>query len=134
MFETLKETWHKIQQDPPGKRFRRQYRRRQNARDGVIKRLLFLGLGSIFSTLGLIMIFTPGSGILLIFIGLGFIAQESLLLAIMLDKMEVSLREWIDWGHGIWKEFSFLLKFLIVVVALGITVFAVYWGYQLFWL
>ncbi len=82
-----------------------------------------------FGTLGLIMIFTPGPGLFFIFIGLGLIAQESLLLAIVLDKVEVGLRKWIEWAKEKWDKSSSFLKVLIVGLVLLITALGLFGAY-----
>lgn len=133
MIESFKETWNKIQQDPPGKRFRRQYRRRQAARESIVNQLLFIGIGLVCILVGVAMLFTPGPGIFFIFLGWGLIAQESLWLAILLDKFEIYLRKWVDWGEAIWKAASAGLKFLIIAGILLISFVALYLVYRLFW-
>lgn len=132
MKESLKETWQKIQRDPPGKRFRRQFRRRHASRQGIFKRILFMGSGSVLGTLGLIMLFTPGPGIFFVFVGLGLIAQESLMLAIILDKFEVALRKWVDWGLDQWNKSSSFVKALMVLFACFVTALALYGAYLTF--
>ena len=132
MFESFKETWNKIQEDPPGKRFRRQYRRRQAARENILNRLLFIGMGMVIFLAGVAMLFTPGPGIFFIFLGWGLIAQESLWLAILLDKFEIYLRKWVDWGEAAWKDASGGLKIFVVVAIFFVSFAALYLVYRLF--
>jgi len=132
MFQSMKEAWNKIQDDPPGKRFRRQYRRRQAAREGFLKRALFVGAGIVFGNLGIIMIFTPGPGLFFIFIGLGLVAQESLFLALFLDKIEVNLRKWAEWIQQTWDRISIFFKCVIIVIAILITALVIYGAYVTF--
>lgn len=132
MIESFKETWDKIQQDPPGKRFRRQYRRRQDARESIINRLLFIGMGLVSILVGITMLFTPGPGIFFIFLGWGLIAQESLWLSILLDKFELYLRKWVDWGKEKWDGSSTMPKVLIITVVFVITALALYGAYLAF--
>lgn len=132
MIESFKETWDKIQQDPPGKRFRRQYRRRQAARESIINRLLFIGMGLVSILVGITMLFTPGPGIFFIFLGWGLVAQESLWLSILLDKFELYLRKWVDWGKEKWDGSSTMLKVLMITAVFVITALALYGAYLAF--
>lgn len=129
MFESFKETWRKIEQDPPGRRFRRQYRRRQAARQGIFKRALFIGVGSVILVVGIILLFTPGPGLFFVFVGWGLIAQESLLLAIILDKLELYLRGWSDWAREFWGQRSVWAKALMGVAVLVASGMALYLAY-----
>lgn len=132
MIESFKETWDKIQQDPPGKRFRRQYRRRQAARESIINRLLFIGMGLVSILVGITMLFTPGPGIFFIFLGWGLVAQESLWLSILLDKFELYLRKWVDWGKEKWDGSPTMLKVLMITAVFVITALALYGAYLAF--
>lgn len=132
MFESFKEAWEKIQDDEPGQRFERQYRRRQEAREHILNRLFFIGAGLVFMFIGLLMLFAPGPGIFFLFIGWGLIAQESLWLAKQLDKLELILRRWVDWGEGQWKKSPTVLKIVIVTGTVLISVGALYVAYRIF--
>src|SRR5680860_422355 len=104
MFKSIKKTFKKIQKDPPGKRFVRQYRRRQSSRKTIAGKILLIGLGFIVVIVGIIMLPAPGPGTLVIFLGLGLIAQESLYLSRLLDKFEVKLRYLFEWGKETWNN------------------------------
>lgn len=132
MIKSLKNTWNKIQQDPPGKRFRRQYKRRQKARESIANRILFIGLGLIFMVIGVVLLFAPGPGIFFVFVGWGLIAQESYWLAKLLDEFEVYLREWVDWGETIWQHSSRTFKVAIITGFLVIAAAALYAAYYFF--
>lgn len=132
MFQSFKETWDKIQDDPPGERFYRQYHRRQEARETVLNRVLFIGVALVFLIIGIIFIFTPGPGLLFIFVGLGLIAQESLWLSKALDKLEVYLRRWVDWGKEQWNDSSRVVQVLIITVIVMISAGALYVAYRIF--
>lgn len=91
-----------------------------------------MGLGLVSILVGITMLFTPGPGIFFIFLGWGLVAQESLWLSILLDKFELYLRKWVDWGKAIWKNASFWLKFLLIAVTLIVVVAALYIAYLVF--
>lgn len=132
MFESFKDAWEKIQHDPPGERFCRQYHRRQKARQHILNRILFIGVGLVCMVFGILMLFTPGPGIFLLFLGWGLIAQESLWLAKQLDKLELILRRWADWGEKQWKKSPTLLKIVIIAGTMLISAGALYVAYRLF--
>jgi len=94
MFESIKAGWREFADQLPGDRFQQRYRRSRNphVRRGTIRRIVALAIGTMLVAIGLMMLVLPGPGVLVIIIGLGFFAEESLWLAKWLDAWELWLR------------------------------------------
>ena len=94
MFERLRAGWRRFAAEKPGARFQRRYRRSRNpdVPRGWRRRALALTLGTVLMALGLVMLVTPGPGVVLLIVGAGFLAEESLWLARLLDGAEIRIR------------------------------------------
>lgn len=81
-----------------GKRFKEKYWKRQAHRKTWSKGARFIrgASGLIFLIIGIILLILPGPGWLLIILGASFLAGESLLLAKILDAIEVFLMSKIN--------------------------------------
>jgi|AntRauTorcE11897_2_1112592.scaffolds.fasta_scaffold02558_4 uncharacterized protein (TIGR02611 family) len=132
MFKSLKESWKLIREDPPGKRFRHQYRRRQSSRKSIAGKIVLIGFGVIIIVVGVVMLPAPGPGMLVIFIGLGLISQESLWIAVLLDKIELYLRQLFFRSKTAWNKTSVFLKIFIVFFILIVTAIVIYGAYLMF--
>ncbi len=68
---------------------------------------------------GLIAVPGPGPGWLIILLGLGMVAGESLFLARLFDGAEVKLRALIQWVIGLWRisPASVRISIVLVIVA-----------------
>jgi Putative transmembrane protein (PGPGW) len=87
----LRDQWREFRNDAPGTRFARRYQRHGKVRTWwqIALRLI----GAIVAMLaGLVMLITPGPGLLLLVIGAGLLAEESILVARTLDRFEVWIR------------------------------------------
>lgn len=76
----------------------------------------------------------PGPGMLVIFLGLGLIAQESLWLSIMLDKFELKLRSIYNWCTKIWNQAHIAAKVLaglIFLIISAVFLYAMYWYFYI---
>ncbi len=83
---------------------------------------------------GLFLLVAPGPGVLVLIIGAGFIAQQSLFAARVLDWAELQLRKLGIWSLRLWRRAPVAAKTLLVVVAIvlaGASTFAAYMF--LFW-
>ncbi len=130
MFSGIKKAFKDIKEDLPGKRFRRQYRRRKKARKSMGGKIALIGVGVMIIVGGIIMLPAPGPGMLIIFLGLGLIAQESLWLSIMLDKFELKLRSLYEWSLKKWRQAHNVAKVLAGLLLLAISaafVYVMYW-------
>lgn len=98
MIEELKEDWQRVKESEPGARFQERYHRRKQVRQGgSVKRVLIIAVGAIIALGGLFLVPAPGPGWATVFIGLGLIGGESLMVARFLDWTEVKLRAGWEW-------------------------------------
>jgi len=99
MFKQLKQRWNYLKASEPGHRFQERYfRLQQNRRERPYLNKLVTIVGGLFIILiGIIFLFIPGSGWVIIFIGAAVIAGESRFLARFLDWLEVRLRRVVKW-------------------------------------
>lgn len=85
----------------PGTRFRARHRMRTSRKGGALRRYLIMGIGALFMLIGVILLVLPGPGILMLLIGAGLVAEESLLTARALDRIEVwvmrRVQRWRQW-------------------------------------
>ena len=98
MFEKAKEHWRCFKQSKPGQRFKDRYHQRQQSTSSArfsltsifapVAAILILLLGGVVS----LTVPVPGPGWLLLFLGLGMLADQSKHLARLLDWVEVKLR------------------------------------------
>jgi|SRR5699024_6246273 len=125
MFEGLKKTVQQIRQYPPGERFVRHYQKRQAKRSHLFYKVLFMSGGFLVVLIGFFLLAFPGPGILTIIIGLGLIAQESILVARLLDWLEIHVRRWIVNAKEKWYKASLFSKtifFILLTIVLALLV------------
>jgi|SRR5579883_2462930 len=87
MFDRLRTHSHAFLASRSGTRFRRQHRRRQ-ARPHVVHTILAWCGGVLLILAGIAMLVLPGPGLLVMVIGAGLIAGESLFVARFLDRFD----------------------------------------------
>jgi hypothetical protein len=87
MFDWMRAHFRAFLAARSGTRFRRQHRRRQ-ARPHLLRTILALLGGLLLILVGLVMLVTPGPGLLVIAVGAALIAGESLLVARWLDRAD----------------------------------------------
>jgi hypothetical protein len=87
-------SWDRFVHATPGRRFQERYQRMQEKKGGAWKRGAFVCGGILLALVGLFFMAVPGPGIPILAVGLALIAQESKILARLLDKAEVRLRRW----------------------------------------
>jgi uncharacterized protein (TIGR02611 family) len=92
MFKRLRAAWRPLRDGTPGKRFQQFHESRKASRRGRPWRFLFLAGGASIVVVGIILLPAPGPGWLVIFVGLGLLAQESLAIAKGLDALELRVR------------------------------------------
>lgn len=97
MFNWLRAHFRTFLESRSGTRFRRQHRRRQ-AQPHLVRTILSVVGGVLLLLLGLIMLVTPGPGLLVIAVGAALIAGESMFVARLLDRVDfcagVHYRRW----------------------------------------
>ena len=104
VFETFKAGWRQLRRGKPGKRFVDFYRRRQEKRTSKAGHVLWLVIGSALLLVGVVLLVIPGPGIPLVFLGAGFVAQESRWVAQTMDTVEVWIRGVIRWVRRKWSR------------------------------
>jgi Putative transmembrane protein (PGPGW) len=96
MFDTR--GWDRFVHSLPGRRFQERYRRMQHETASAWRRGAFVVGGVALALVGLFFMAVPGPGIPILAIGLALVAQESAVMARLLDRAEIRLRRW-------WKRF-----------------------------
>ena len=118
MLATLKQKWHAFQQGTPGHRFQERYERssQEHRTKPWYQRALKLGASLILVAVGVFFMVFPGPGLPFFIVGAGLLADQSLLVARLLDWTELKVRQMLAWVQARWKKAS--LHVLWVVAAL----------------
>jgi hypothetical protein len=98
MWEKFKQTWRRLKAANPGQRFQQEFRRRHGAGRSPIQKVLLIVGGLLLMAAGFLLLFIPGPGLVLLFIGGLMIAQQSLVAARVLDWSEIRLRKLLAWS------------------------------------
>ena len=99
MFDWLRAHFRALLASRSGTRFRRQHRRRQ-ARPHLARTVFAIVGGVLLILLGIVMLVTPGPGLLVMVIGAALIAGESLLVASALDRVDF----WVNVHYRRWRR------------------------------
>jgi len=118
MIAGLRKQWKAVTEAPPGARFRHRYAWRRRQRASPLWKPLFIVAGSGIFVVGLILIFIPGPGFLVIFLGAAMVAQESLWVAGVLDAAEVRLRARALSAQRWWMHASRVSRAAIVLAVM----------------
>jgi uncharacterized protein (TIGR02611 family) len=129
MLENLKQSWRDFVQAPSGKRFQQRFEKQQRSQQTIWRKALLIGGGMLVMAIGLFFIIAPGPGLLVIFIGAGLIAQQSLLAARALDWSELQSRKLADWASGVWRHVPLTVKIVLMLFAMFVTGAASYAAY-----
>lgn len=95
--------------------------RRQRSKRSRMRRMLIVAAGVALVTLGAIMMFAPGPGMLVLLIGAGLLAEESERVARWLDALEVLLRRVVSRIVRRWRGAGRPVRWLIVLCAAILT-------------
>jgi uncharacterized protein (TIGR02611 family) len=125
----LRDSVQRLRDSEPGCRFQDRFHERQEGGRSAIRRWLYLGGGTVIVLAGIFFLPAPGPGFIIIFLGGGLLAQESLVAARALDWTEVRLRKIGAWAKGIWDRASMPVRALIVVVIVAVAGAAAYGAY-----
>jgi hypothetical protein len=88
------QSWDRFAHATPGRRFQERYKRMREEKGSVWKRCAFVCGGVLLSLVGLFFMAVPGPGIPILAVGLALVAQESAVMARLLDRAELRLRRW----------------------------------------
>jgi uncharacterized protein (TIGR02611 family) len=131
VIERLREHWREFSESKPGHRFQDRYRRRQEKRGHIVKRIFLILVGTVLALGSLFLAPLPGPGFATVFLGLAILAGELLPAARFLDWAEVRLRKFASLVEDVWKG-SLLGKVSIVAVAVLLAATGAYVIYRLF--
>jgi hypothetical protein len=94
VLEPIKQEWRRFAAEPPGERFERHYERKRALEGGLMGRCMWIAAGVLFMLAGIVMLFTPGPGLLAIGFGVTCLSRESRRLSRACDRAELRIREW----------------------------------------
>lgn len=130
MLSKLKRNWRLFKGAEPGTRFER-LREARNESKAV--RAFAIVLGILLLAGGVVLLFIPGPGLLLIAFGAALIARESRRLAQALDRTEILLRGLARRGRALWKSSTTPVRAAVVsagVLLVSLAAFAA-WAWLL---
>jgi len=93
MVERIRREWRVFAALVPGERFEKHYESKRREERTLLGRLSWLAAGVFFVLAGIVMLFTPGPGLLAIGFGVTCFAQESRRVARSCDRMEMRIRQ-----------------------------------------
>lgn len=87
----MKQEWHRFRDDPPGERFcnHRERMKRKSKKHAAVA----MALGVLLLAGGVVLLFMPGPGLLLIVFGLALVGSHSGPIARAMDRAEPPIRE-----------------------------------------
>jgi len=131
---SIKEWRWFIKESAPGCRFRDRYRRRQQlGRDrSMLRRASYVAFGIALAIVSLLLAPLPGPGWGTFFVGSGIVAGEVLLVARLLDRGEVKLREALQRIKGVWNESAATVRVLVALMISLCVVASIYGAHQMF--
>lgn len=97
---SMQRQWERFAASPRGRRFEVRYRLRRARKHGLLRRVLISGAGVGLILAGLAMLVLPGPGLLALLLGAALVAEESLLIARVLDRLDV----WLSARRQAWLE------------------------------
>lgn len=97
MTVSVRRQWQHFMATPSGRRFQTRHRLRRARRGGVAGAILIISLGVVVILAGVAMLVLPGPGILTIIVGAAMIAEESLFVARLLDRLD-------RWGTQLYRK------------------------------
>ncbi len=117
MFEKLKKNWKELLASEPGNRFQVRYWRLRKKRSNRfrLKKFFRIFSGIIVIFIGMFFWLIPGSGWLIIIIGAGIIAGESLIVARCMDWAEIKIRVIIFKFNETWHSQNLIIKIIIIL-------------------
>lgn len=129
--QQLKNDWHDLENDPPGKRFQNRYKRKHDEGGGKRKPLMLVA-GVLLVAVGIFLMPAPGPGFIVVLLGGALLSEESLYVARALDRMEVWGRKLLSGAKRLWKKASLMQRIAIVLVAAALVAGAGWFGYVTF--
>lgn len=118
MLQSVKDHWRELKQGQPGRRFADHYRNRHETGGNQLHKVLLLAVGALIVAAGVFFLAVPGPGLVIIFLGGGIMAQESLTAARVLDWCELQLRGLAGWALRVWRNASIPVRAALALCAL----------------
>ncbi|HXG91375.1 MAG TPA: PGPGW domain-containing protein [Blastocatellia bacterium] len=131
MLNKLKQSWRHLKEGKPGQRFESEYRRRKQSRQSPFSRIIFVVIGLLLIAAGIFFLPAPGPGTLILALGGGLIARESLIAARVLDWLEIKIRRVLASALKLWAKSPLRIKVLIVVLALIVLAALAFVAYKI---
>jgi uncharacterized protein (TIGR02611 family) len=130
---TLRDHLRDIKRGRPGHRFEDHYRHEKHAKRGRSSkgRVLRLALGLVSVIVGLILCVIPGPGLPFIFIGGGLLAAESLIVARVMDWLELRVRAVLRWAKRHWARMNGWQRVGVVIVGACLSAAGAYLSWRL---
>jgi hypothetical protein len=125
MLDELKKHWRVFRDAKPGKRFEKLH----DARSDSPPPIVFYAAGAVLLAVGVVLLFIPGPGLLLIAFGGALIARQSAWLAKRLDRLEPVLRRYARKTRTGGRRSSVAVRGAIVTAAAIVAAGAGYAGY-----
>jgi uncharacterized protein (TIGR02611 family) len=132
LFTKLRHQWRVLKKSPPGKRFQQRYRSHKHERSSVWLKPVYLVLGTTIFVAGLAMLPAPGPGFLILFVGAGMLAEESLWVAQKLDRLELKGRAIAAPAVRAWERASAAMKTVVVAFGAGLAALSGWCAYLVF--
>jgi fatty acid desaturase len=135
MIGRARRSWRLFTSSKPGDRFQVRYYYHRQSRHGrsSLSRIFNIVVGSVLVIFSLFFGWAPGPGTLTLVIGLSMLGSEFLAVARFLDWAEVRLRKVAHFVEDVWRSSNvgkalIVLVALILVVAFGYVIYAVFFG------
>ena len=116
----LRQLWNEFKVAPPGERFARLYYWRE-ARQSWLVRSLFLAIGALLMAVGLFLMVAPGPGTVVLIVGAGVAAQESLRVARAMDWLERRIWRAAQWSVRWWRDRSRRARIIFILTAFALA-------------
>ena len=92
LFDGIRADFRRFLAYAPGSRFVQFRDQRRRERNAPLDRIMLMGVGVFFLLAGIVMLFTPGPGLLAIGFALMCFASESIRIARFCDRLEMRIR------------------------------------------
>jgi hypothetical protein len=126
--DNVKSEWRRFASDEPGVRFERRYERlRASSVAWTIVRFL---IGLVLVGAGIVLLFIPGPGLLVMLFGVAMFAGQSRRLARALDRGEPHVRRVAGSAMQRWRRTRLPVKVALVAVGIAAAIGAAYAAYH----
>jgi len=116
----LRKMWKELVASQPGHRFQDRYRSRSRTGSKGV-RVLKLAGGLVLIVAGIVLLFVPGPGSVLLVVGAALLGQESLVVARMLDRSEVRATAIVSAALRKWRSLSAITKIVLSATAASLV-------------